>query len=187
MNDSLLEAGLIDNCAPTLAGMKDASLFNYSFQTKQMVLQELKRINEMLNERGVFVEALLWRENSVLIYTYRPRLLEEKLKETEIMELLRCYGYADSDVGNCINHLKERLYHYECFPHEIGVFLGYPLEDVKGFIENNGKNSKSCGVWKVYHNEAEKQKLFDKFKKCTQVYKQVFGEGRKLVQMTVLT
>ncbi len=187
MNGSLLEAGLIDNCAPTLAGMKVACLFNYFFETRQSVLQELKSVNEMLNERGVFVEALLWRETSVLIYTYRPALLEEKLKQHEIMELLVRYGYVDSDVSNCINHLKERLYNYKCFPHEIGIFLGYPLEDVKGFIENNGKNCKSCGVWKVYHNEVEKQKLFDKFKKCTQVYKQVFGEGRKLVQMTVLT
>ncbi len=26
------------------------------------------------------------------------------------------------------------------FPHEMGLLLGYPVEDVVGFMENNGKN-----------------------------------------------
>lgn len=34
----------------------------------------------------------------------------------------------------CIDHLKKRLFTHDGFPHEIGAFLGYPLEDVRGFI-----------------------------------------------------
>ena len=187
MSKGLLEAGIVEHCAPTLAGIKMANLFNYTFQRKQVVLEELKNINELLNARGVYMEPLLWRENSVLIYAYRPKYLQTELERIEVMELLYDYGYSKSTTRECIYHLKKRLYHYECFPHEIGIFLGYPLEDVKGFIENKGKNCKSCGVWKVYCNEGEKQKLFDKLKKCKQVYIQVFGEGRHLSQMTVLT
>ena len=63
-----------------------------------------------------------------------------------------------------MKHLKYRLLKRTCFPHEIGVFLGYPLEDVKGFIDNKGKNCESCGVWKVYCNREEKDKLFQKLK-----------------------
>ena len=36
------------------------------------------------------------------------------------------------------------------FPHEIGVFLGYPLEDVVGFIRHRGKCFTCCGCWKSY-------------------------------------
>ena len=49
------------------------------------------------------------------------------------------------------------------FPHEIGLFLGYPVEDVKGFIKNRGKNCLYSGYWKVYGKMAEKAKLFERF------------------------
>lgn len=49
------------------------------------------------------------------------------------------------------------------FPHEIGLFLGYPLEDVKGFIENKADSSKCSGCWKVYGNEQKALKLFEKY------------------------
>lgn len=187
MDCCLLESRLIEHCAPTLAGMKAAGLFNHFYCSKQMVLDELEFVNAKLNPRGVYVETLLWRENSVLIYVYRLKHLQNELHRPGTMKLLKQYGYTCCEVDNCIRHLKARLYHYECFPHEIGVFLGYPLEDVKGFIDNKGKNCKSCGLWKVYCNEREKQKLFDKLNRCTRVYMQVFDEGRQLTQMTVPT
>ena len=187
MNEITLESRLIEHCAPTLAGMKIANLFNCFFKEKKAIVKELKHINEMLNERGVYVEALLWKDDSVLIYAYRPGHLQRELDRCGIQELLKQYGYNNFRVESCILHLKRRLYQYECFPHEIGVFLGYPLEDIKGFIENKGRNCKTCGVWKVHCNEGKKQKLFEKFKKCSEVYKQVFNEGRQISQMTVFT
>lgn len=187
MDCCTLESRMIEYCAPTLAGMKVAGLFNHFYYDKQVVLDELDFVNAKLNPRGVYVETLLWRENSVLIYAYRLKHLQNELLRPGAMDLLEQYGYTCCEADNCIHHLKARLYNYDCFPHEIGVFLGYPLEDVKGFIENSGKNCKSCGMWKVYCNEGEKQKLFEKFKKCTRVYMQVFDAGRQLTQMTVLT
>lgn len=186
MNANTLEARMIEHCAPTLAGMKTASLFSYFYQEKHTVLKELEYINEILNERGVYVEALLWREESVLIYTYRYNQLEAEFCNPEIMELLGNYGYRIGSVEDNIDHLKERLKLCENFPHEIGAFLGYPIEDVKGFITNQGKNCKCYGLWKVYGDEREAGRRFAKLKKCTQIYIQVFHEGRQLSQMTVV-
>ena len=45
------------------------------------------------------------------------------------------YGYDTSNLEACLERLKERIAQCEEFPHEIGMFLGYPLEDVRGFIE----------------------------------------------------
>lgn len=187
MSKSLLETKVIEHCAPTLAGIKMANLFSFFYQCRQEVEQDLKIVNKILNIRGVYVEALLWKEKSVLIYVYRPKYLQAELQKAETMDLLERYGYKDAGMEQCIDQLKKRLDGYECFPHEIGVFLGYPLDDVKGFIENDGKNYKSCGMWKVYCDVGEKQKLFQKFKRCTEVYIKVFGEGRELLKMTVLT
>ena len=45
------------------------------------------------------------------------------------------------------------------FPHEIGLFLGYPFEDVMGFIENKGENYLCSGCWKVYSCEQDARVL----------------------------
>lgn len=181
----MLEQKIIEHCAPTLAGIKSANLINYYFESKEVVLLELKNINQKLNIRGVYVEALLWKEKSALVYVYRRSHLEQQLKQDGAKELLSGYGYEDMDVESCILHLKQRLYEYDCFPHEIGVFLGYPLQDVIGFIKNGGRNCKCCGLWKVYCNECETKLLFDKLKKCTEIYTKVFAEGRSIAQMTI--
>ena len=186
MNYQKLEHNLIEHCAPTLAGIKSASLFSYFFSDSNAVREKVEEVNDLLNNRGVYVEILLWRENSVLVYTYRRNHLQRELRNPDVMELLQKYGYHHCEIDQCIKHLKKRLYNYHCFPHEIGIFLGYPVEDVRGFIENSGQNCKSCGMWKVYCNEQEKQKLFDKLKKCTEIYLRVFQEGRELSRMPVL-
>lgn len=185
MEGKRLENGLIENCAPTLAGMKSASLFRHFYSSREKVVGEILEMNHMLNERGVYVDALQWEENAALIYVYRINQVQSELKRPEVMQLLTKYGYRSSDVKCCLEYLKLRLADYICFPHEIGIFLGYPLEDVKGFIANGGQNCKCCGLWKVYCDEQEKMHLFDKLKKCSEIYRQVFAAGRSLVQMTV--
>lgn len=180
-----LEKGMIEHCAPTLAGLKSASLFSYYYDEETIAVEELKDVNGLLNPKGVYVEALLWRRDSVLIYVYRTSHLEKELQQPGVREFLAKYGYGGNGIDECIFHLKRRLEHHFCFPHEIGVFLGYPLDDVKGFIENAGQNCKCYGLWKVYSDEGEAIRVFEKLKKCTQVYMKVFSEGGNITQMTV--
>lgn len=49
-----------------------------------------------------------------------------------------------------LTRLAQRMEAVGDFPHEVGFFLGYPAEDVVGFIRNKGQNFKFCGRWKVY-------------------------------------
>ena len=46
------------------------------------------------------------------------------------------------------------------FPHELGVFLEYPLYDIQEFMRQGGKNSKICGYWKVYDREDYAKNIF---------------------------
>lgn len=185
MKNITMELGMIEHCAPTLAGMKTASLFSYFHSGEEIVLEELGAMNRLMNPKGIYVEIMRWNEGSALIYVYRKTALERDLGQKEIRELLRWYGYRGNSIDAYLSHLQKRLLCCACFPHEIGVFLGYPVEDVIGFIENNGKNCESCGLWKVYGNREEKDLLFQKLRKCSDVYLQVFGSGRKLSQMIV--
>ena len=181
----MLENKVIEHCAPTLAGIKSANLFNYFFESKEITVNELKDLNNKLNEKGVFIEPLLWKEKSVLVYAYRRSYLQKELKQEGVDQVLLKYGYRNCELDSCLQCLKTRLSEYECFPHEIGLFLGYPLMDVIGFIQNEGRHCKCCGFWKVYCNECETCKLFTKLQRCITIYQRVFEEGRSIVQMTI--
>lgn len=180
-----MERKIIEHCAPTLAGLKTANLFNYEYFSEEKLEEELQGANETLNKKGVYVENLKLRGNRALLYVYRRNALQNDLHTKGAKELLRGYGYREGKIEEHLEHLKERLQKYDCFPHEIGLFLGYPLEDVVGFIRQGGKNCKCSGIWKVYGNEGETLQLFARFKKCTDVYKKVFARGRTLSQLTV--
>lgn len=185
MKESRLENRLIEHCAPALAGLKTANLFNYRFSSIDHFAQELLEVNRKLNGKGVYTDILRIREQRALLYVYRKKRLEQDLKKPGVPELLRGYGYESSDLNDYLARLKGRLQESDCFPHEIGLFLDYPLLDVIGFIEQGGKNCKYCGVWKVYSDECETKALFARFRKCTEVYRKVFASGRTLVQLTV--
>ncbi|MCI5856884.1 MAG: DUF3793 family protein [Agathobacter sp.] len=185
MDGKGLEKALIHHCAPTLAGLKSAGLFRYFYESRQSAEQEITQVNALLWGKGVYVEALIWNKDSVLIYAYRLNHLQRELQNPETVEILQEYGYAGNDARDCIGYLKKRVCESACFPHEIGIFLGYPPEDVRGFIVNGGQNCKCCGIWKVYCNEQDKIQMFCKFQRCTDIYREVFSKGRRLVQMTV--
>ena len=63
------------------------------------------------------------------------------------------------------------------FPHEVGLFLSYPPEDVKGFIDHRTNNFKCAGLWKVYGDEEKARSLFAKYKKCTEIYCALWQSG----------
>ena len=180
------EENIIQNAAATLAGIKAASLFNHNFASKEECYAELSYLNELLNSKGIYLELLKQENNFYLIYVYRRTALEKIFENKEISSFLYNYGYRDClSVEGYINYLKLKLKCSRSFPHEIGIFLGYPLGDVEGFIDNHGKNCKYCGIWKVYSDEISSVAFFSKVKKCHLVYSQVFKAGRSIYDMTV--
>ena len=71
------------------------------------------------------------------------------------------------------------------FPHEVGLFLSYPPEDVKGFIDNEAANYKYIGLWKVYGDEEGAKRTFARYRKCTKLYCKLWQSGSSLEQLAV--
>lgn len=180
-----MEHLIIRHCAPTLAGIKTGCLFSCPIGTKSQLHAHLTSANRQLNGKDVFVDVLRARGERALILVYRGKRLEKALQDKNILDFLAAYGYRRDSVGYCIRHLKKRFAAEEKFPHEIGVFLGYPLADVAGFIENGGKKCKHSGCWKVYGDECKAVKMFERYNKCKRIYLKLFSSGRSLDQLTV--
>lgn len=181
----MFEKYLIEYCSPTLASLKTASLFTYSFDCDEELQIHIDTWNMQLCKTGVRLFVLRKRQNTALIYVYRKAKLEEDLQNPSVISFLSKYGYTDNNPDSVLKRLKSRLSESDDFPHEIGTFLGYPLGDVIGFIKNEGQNCKFVGFWKVYCNECEAVKLFEKFKKCKDVYTRLWSQGRSVLQLTV--
>ena len=140
----MLEKYLIEHCAPTLASLKTASLFSY--HAAQDPEDDVKHLNRIFRDKGVELLILKREENAMLIYVCRRTQLAKDLERPGAKELLERYGYTDTSVDGAIERLRMRLASGDGFPHEIGLFLGYPVEDVLGFIENAGQTASAADV-----------------------------------------
>lgn len=69
------------------------------------------------------------------------------------------------------------------FPHEIGIFLGYPIEDVKGFIKWQGRKYLFAGYWKVYAHLVETKELFQAYDKAKEQSIQEFLNGKSILEI----
>ena len=176
---------IVRHGSPTLAGLKTGNLFNCPYSDKEELFQALRSLNRRLVPKGVRVVPLRMWTDKVLLYIYRPRKLGNDLAVKEAADLLRENGYNVDNLGKCVAHLGRRLYEMESFPHEIGLFLGYPPEDVRGFIENHAEGYKCVGCWKVYGDEQEARQLFEQYRKCTDVYCSQWAKGRSIERLTV--
>ena len=180
MSDELL----VQCAAPTLAGIKTGNIFTCRFETKNQLSDYIRKVNKSLVSKGIRIIPLRVKDNSALLYMYRPEKLREDLGNDEAKNLLAAAGYKRHTISGCIAELIGRISENRDFPHEIGLFIGYPPEDVKGFIE--GRSDYKCiGCWKVYGDEEAAKETFYRFHCCRDIYQRQYKQGESLKSLAV--
>ncbi len=158
-----LQFQIIFQCAPFLKGMKAACMVNL----EQGYCRDLEDVL-----CGTDMEYKLLSENKGkdLVLLYRRNELSAFLEKEEVRDFLKQYGYACQNFQAVLKRLSERVQSHarqnKIFPHEIGVFLDYPVEDVRCFIEQGGKGEVMSGYWKVYRNPRKAQLIFQAYDKA---------------------
>lgn len=155
-----IEIQLALQCAPLITGLKVSNLLIVS-------LENAGQVTAIIEKSGLSYYKMLQTKEKVTFLLYRRKQLEEFLCRREIRHFFRQEGYQVFQFGRILRTFQMRYATYMEergeFPHEMGLLLGYPLEDVRGFMENEGKYFLYAGYWKVYENMTEKLKLFRKF------------------------
>jgi hypothetical protein len=175
-----IESIIINQCSPVLFGCKPSALF--------MIQSEyyLSYLSTLLPEDIGFT-VLRKHENKLLVLAFDKTSLEKTILNEVILKLLGGLGYpaGRGDPGNeqasgtasvfiLLDYLKKR-FELKDFPHEVGFFLGYPAEDVLGFVKHRGENYKLCGYWKVYGNVNRARKCFNRYDFCREYMKDYFS------------
>lgn len=177
---------IVRNCSPTLAGIKTGNIFSCSFDNPTELKRDIRELNRSLVKKGLRVLPLKYSEKRALIYIFRPDMLKRDLEDERTSMFLKEYGYVDNNPERCVVQLIERLRKEKEFPHEIGMFLGYPPEDVIGFIENKACNSKYIGCWKVYGDVDKAKRTFEMYKKCENSYFRMWQNGVSIEKLAVV-
>lgn len=169
-----LEIQIALQCAPVIAGLKISNL---------LIVQKeyLDTIRTMLKETQLSYEILLCRKGQITLLIYKELEVKNYLTQGKVKELLYKLGYASCTLKNLLKSVREGYEMYmekkKDFPHELGILLGYPPEDVQGFIENRGENFLYAGYWKVYENLPAKLKLFQKYEQAGESIIQLIALG----------
>ena len=181
------EQQIIEQCAPTLAGIKTGSLFSIEFESKEAAKEDIRKLNHMLRKKGIRAVPVGQQKGRTLIYLFRPEYLRKDFCDPDAAEILREKGYPCENINVCIAQLVRHLKKDETFPHEIGLFLGYPPADVRGFMNSPKEGVKCVGYWKVYGDQEKAEKTFMQFRKCTEIFRNQFLNGTSLAQLAVGT
>ena len=121
-----------------------------------------------------------------LVYVYRPAMLHKRLERTDIADFLHGQGYASLKLSDALATLARHIHCGEEFPHEVGIFLDYPLADVIGFIRHQGAAFCCVGCWKAYTNEEQARRTFALYRKCRMVYLACYhNKGYGVTRLTV--
>ncbi len=178
---------IIEHCSPTLAGIKTGSMFSVRVTDDTDIKGEVGEVDMLLKVKGLRVIMLKKTCEYALIYVYRPDHLRKDLKDPIALNILKKKGYEPYDVESCILQLMRNLKNDSSFPHEIGLFLGYPPSDVECFMKNPFSGVKCCGFWKAYSEPDKARNIFEKYKKCTESYRKMNKMGKSLEQLAVIT
>lgn len=160
-NDERLSLMIGMHCAPLLMRSKISNIMTID-------KSDFSGIRRILKDTDISYRLLKSRGNKLILFLYRERDFVTYLSEPAVHSFLVKLGYETKvDPMHLLNQLAKKIFFYGngeiAFPHEIGIFLGYPLCDVKGFIENFGQNALYSGYWKVYENVSETKELFARF------------------------
>jgi hypothetical protein len=162
---------IINHCSPVLMGYKPAAMFMMRSEDAYGCLSSLL---------PVYLELMVLRksEGGLLVLVFEKEkletLLEAAMSNEDIRAVLAGKGYPlDASIFGFLEYLKKQ-FKCEQFPHEVGLFLGYPVDDVLGFVKNNGQNYKLCGYWKVYGNVEQAKACFRRYDECRECVKAIF-------------
>lgn len=173
------ERTLAFHCAPALTGAKPADLISRAGSAK-----ETERLLRRCAYSGVCLQRLGQVRGRSLILVYRPDRLSAQLAQPSVRAMLGAEGYpVDGSTDAMLTHLSRQLARPDHFPHEVGLFLGYPPADVAGFRANGGKNSLYTGLWKVYSDVEGAKAAFRRCRDCREALCRRVLEGRPLAQV----
>jgi hypothetical protein len=173
-NIDRLEMQMAMQCAPLITGLKISNLLNIR-------REDFVSMQEIVKHSQFSWYLLFENEEKITVLLFHRESLESYLGKRQVRKILKQTGYVNLSFDCILKEFSIRYRGYmntkNDFPHEMGLLLGYPTEDVEGFIRHRGDDCLCAGYWKVYANKERKLKIFEKFEKSKERLIQFLSYG----------
>jgi hypothetical protein len=158
---------LLLRLSPTILGVKPAELINIKFKTLEKLHDSFKGYSEL-----EYIEVRDFPHlNRKQLFFYHKESLREVIAGKANQKFLIKIGYPSAfDINIYLDIIIKKL-QSDTFPHEIGIFLGYPLKDVIGYMGLSPLKLVKINGWRYYGSENLSVMHYKRFVKARDVFR----------------
>jgi hypothetical protein len=172
---------IIHSSSHTFCNIKPGNLFFVKKEEFDKAKFEVWK--EAFFKRGLMASYAQISDTSTAILVLNVCWVRKILDDVLVQSYLTEKGYHTISAFDFVEELFFRMKNNQGFPHEVGVILGYPVEDVIEFENHQGHDCKYCGCWKSYSDVDKARDCHCRFTECSRLCKKWYDEGYSINQI----
>ncbi|MDU2197214.1 MAG: DUF3793 family protein [Peptostreptococcaceae bacterium] len=176
LNSSYIKR-ILELLGPVILGSKPAEILNISGKPniKESKLMEIKSFFNSCSK--ISYKIINTYDGGIRVLFINKTSLSRVFFNKKCINFLKFIGYpSDYNLDSYINMLVDKL-HSEEFPDEIGIFLGYPLKDVLGFMGYGRNKLSATRYWRIYGDPSISYEVSNSFLKDRAIMKEMINSS----------
>lgn len=172
-SNSLYIKRILEMLGAVILGSKPAEIINVpgSKEDKKIKLSQIEAF--FSNCSRITYRIITTHDGGKRVLFINEKSMEKVLVNKRCINFLKFVGYpADYELNDYMDELVFRLQSEE-FPHEIGVFLGYPLKDVLGFMGYGKNELVEVRNWRIYGDKEISYEVYNNFMRDKAIMKEM--------------
>lgn len=172
-SNSLYIKRILEMLGAVILGSKPAEIINVpgSKEDKKIKLSKIEAF--FSNCSRITYRIITTHDGGKRVLFINEKSMEKVLVNKRCINFLKFVGYSsDYELNDYMDELVFRLQSEE-FPHEIGVFLGYPLKDVLGFMGYGKNELVEVKNWRIYGDKEISYEVYNNFMRDKAIMKEM--------------
>lgn len=172
-SNSLYIKRILEMLGAVILGSKPAEIINVpgSKEDKKIKLSKIEAF--FSNCSRITYRIITTHDGGKRVLFINEKSMEKVLVNKRCINFLKFVGYSsDYELNDYMDELVFRLQSEE-FPHEIGVFLGYPLKDVLGFMGYWKNELVEVKNWRIYGDKEISYEVYNNFMRDKAIMKEM--------------
>lgn len=172
-SNSIYIKRILEMIGAVILGSKPAEIINVpgSNEEKKLKLSQIESFFSHCSR--VTYRIITTHDGGKRVLFINEKSMEKVLSNKRCVNFLKFVGYSSNyELNEYMDELVFRLQSEE-FPHEIGVFLGYPLKDVLGFMGYGNKELVEIRNWRIYGDKEVSYKVYNSFMRDKAIMKEM--------------
>ena len=172
-SNSLYIKRILEMLGAVILGSKPAEIINVpgSKEDKKIKLSKIEAF--FSNCSRITYRIITTHDGGKRVLFINEKSMEKVLVNKRCINFLKFVGYSsDYELNDYMDELVFRLQSEE-FPHEIGVFLGYLLKDVLGFMVYGKNELVEVKNWRIYGDKEISYEVYNNFMRDKAIMKEM--------------